>query len=55
MGQVCCVCKFSTIFYIWSSTRNFPIHKLENILDDDNIKDEGKPVCFKCCKKIGYL
>jgi hypothetical protein len=46
MSQPCCVCGIHTIFYIWTSTRNFPREKLEEI---HNIKDkEGRPICFKC-------
>ena len=46
MSNRCCLCGISTIFFIWSSTRDFPIEKLRELIKIG--KDESMPVCFNC-------
>lgn len=50
MGERCKICGINTIFYIWSTSRNFPREKLGSLLD---LEPEfiDTPVCFQCCKK----
>jgi len=50
MGQRCCVCGFETIFFIWTSTRGFPIDLLNKVLE--NPDKSAKPICFKCYNKL---
>jgi len=50
MGERCKLCGINTIFYVWSTSRNFPKEKLGSLVDLD--KDFiNVPVCFNCCKK----
>lgn len=58
MSHKCDKCKLETIFFIWSTSRDFPTRKLIRIL---NIKSkyerakvmrEGIPVCFSCFNKL---
>lgn len=61
MGKICEVCGQETMFYVWSSSRDFPREKLIH----DNMADYvrkgllngtmGLPICMKCAKKIGYI
>jgi len=58
MAKRCVVCGLDTIFYVWSTSRNFPRENL--ILKKDykskhekgRVSVEGLPVCFKCFKEL---
>jgi len=56
MSQRCCVCSFNTIFYLWSSSRNFPKNKLLRKLKPEKILMKelfiGKPICLWCYEEI---
>lgn len=59
MSKQCSICGIDTIFYIWTSSRNFPREKLVEIINADEstkksiIKGlEGRPVCFSCYNKL---
>jgi len=58
MAKDCYICGNKTIFYVWSTSRNFP---KETLIREGNIntkKDmseiavEGVPVCFKCNNEL---
>jgi hypothetical protein len=56
MGKNCCICHTNTIFFKWSTTRDFPIDKLAEILFSDEISrkhfiknNSGVPICISCC------
>jgi len=50
MGQQCCNCGITTIFYIWTSTRDFRKDLLEEMY---GIKDkEARPICFRCYNEM---
>jgi len=55
MGKRCCLCGIDTIFFVWSSSRDFPIDKLADAIKLEGKskaefikKNPGEPVCFKC-------
>ena len=57
-GNACNVCGTNTLFYVWTTTRNFPINKYMKEL---NLTDKGSyirtryhgiPVCFSCLNKL---
>jgi len=58
MAKRCYICGNNTIFYIWSSSRNFPrgsLIKAKNITskrEKKNIKLAGYPVCINCYNKL---
>jgi len=58
MAQKCFVCDDKTIFYVWSTGRNFPweqLVKIKGIREKRtirNIKNHGFPVCFDCLEKL---
>ena len=58
MAQKCFVCDRGTIFYIWTTSRNFPIGKLikkNGITDKRTIKiiqKQGYPVCIGCFNNL---
>ena len=58
MSQRCVICGIDTIFYTWTSSRNFP---REDLFKKLNIKRKkmmnaykkiGYPVCFKCREEL---
>jgi len=53
MGKQCKICKLSTMFYYWSTGRDFPVEKL---LEFTNMSAEelanGCTVCFRCSKQF---
>lgn len=60
MSKTCKICNNRTIFFVWSSTRDFPVEKL---LDEKDLKVEKEglkkgriafPICYKCAKELGY-
>lgn len=59
MAKQCCVCGINTIFYIWSSSRNFPREllsdKLNMIGKSKELIIEGvdsRTVCMKCYNEM---
>lgn len=61
MGKRCPICKNSTIFYIWSTSRNFDKDKYLNIkrklhkADTVQLNEEGEPICMVCVEKYGLI
>jgi hypothetical protein len=54
MGKNCCLCEINTIFFYWSTSRNFPREALSKYLNIDD-KYIEVPVCFKCARdKLGF-
>ena len=60
-GHVCAICGLDSLFFYWSSTRNFPRKGLVKLLDTPNETKTGivkglksYPVCYKCSAKLGY-
>ena len=63
MANKCCLCNKETLFYIWTSSRDFPRDKFIDLINfgdvDENTRKSqkifykrvGKPVCYDCCKK----
>jgi len=58
MSNRCHVCGTNTIFYVWTSSRNFP---REQLFKKMNIKSNkvknvyrvsGYPVCLECLEKL---
>ena len=65
----CAICNINTMFYIWSSSRDFPREKLAEIdsrvdislmsekerkVINNYYRVQAKPVCIWCCKeKLG--
>jgi len=58
MPQKCYICDTNTIFYVWSTSRNFPHNKLikkKQIIDKrtiQSIKNQGFPICFRCFEEL---
>jgi hypothetical protein len=58
MAKKCDLCGINTIFYVWSSSRKFPINrylKRKDIKTKKQIyetKHGGFPVCFKCLEEL---
>jgi len=58
MAQDCYLCKNKTIFFIWSTSRNFPrdklikAKKLSTRYEIGLINKGGVPVCFSCFHKL---
>jgi len=58
MSKNCYLCKMKTIFYIWSTSRDFPINSLMEKINNKtkqmemSFKYEGVPVCFNCYKEL---
>lgn len=61
MSKKCIACNTvfgsNTIFYIWSSSRNFPINKLMKITNRNGRRDyknfkEGREVCQLCYERL---
>ena len=53
MAQKCMLCGKNTIFYVWTSSRDFPREKIavdEN--DELMLKRIGMPVCMHCYRKL---
>jgi hypothetical protein len=54
MSKECSICKNRTIFYVWSTSRNFPRRALINYTnvktkhERHKVFEEGVPICFKC-------
>ena len=58
MSKRCNWCGIQTIFYVWSTSRNFPVGKYlkeRNIIDKGGIREvkyQGHPICFRCFNKL---
>jgi hypothetical protein len=58
MSKECSICKNRTIFYVWSTSRNFPRRALINYTnvktkhERHKVFEEGVPICFKCSNKL---
>lgn len=58
MSLKCQTCGIDTIFYVWTSSRNFPRHKLfekSRIINkkiQNQYKKVGYPVCMKCREQL---
>ena len=52
MGKQCYICGTNTIFFIWTSSRAFPRHKLKLSKRDRVMYNIGVPICFRCFEKI---
>jgi hypothetical protein len=60
MAKQCGLCGFETIFFIWSSTREFPrenlLDSMPNLTEYDRKKLlsglSGIPICYDCVKKL---
>jgi len=58
MAKDCYLCKNKTIFYVWSTSRDFPIEKLieyKNLKSKYEVAEvsrEGQPICFKCLEEL---
>ena len=58
MSLSCSVCGLNTIFYVWTSSRDFPLDKLfeklgirsKKIMKD--YKYNGHPICFHCREQL---
>jgi len=48
MAKECMLCGAKTIFYIWSTSRNFPKHKFHEYLDKHGNMNRDFVVCFNC-------
>ena len=61
MSNICEICKWDTIFYIWSSSRHFNRQKLLKLVSKkdklmrNRIMKESYPVCMICCEKLGLM
>ena len=62
MSKSCSVCMNQTMFYVWTSTRGFPIKKFIELFDFDpdtvHALKKGSlslPICFACAKELGYM
>ena len=60
IAHQCKMCGKYTIFYIWTTSRHFPIRKfLEKIPKKEKLSikrqlPEGLPVCFKCYEELRH-
>ena len=59
MAKQCYCCGLNTIFYVWTSSRNFPREKLVEVMNIDGITkksilidNEGKPICYGCYNEL---
>jgi len=59
MGKKCIVCGNRTMFYDWTSSRDFPVQKLIEVLKSkgmhyriQTLKNIGFPVCFPCKREL---
>jgi len=58
MSKRCYMCGIDTIFYVWSTSRNFPreklieAKKLKTKAQKASISEDGQVVCFKCLKEL---
>lgn len=56
MGKQCFLCGNETIFYVWTTSRYFPIKKLLNMIKSRSertyIRNIGVPICFRCYRRI---
>ena len=52
MGKQCYLCGKNTIFFIWSTSRAFPIHKLKPTKKEKAMYSIGVPICFRCFERI---
>ena len=58
MAKDCYLCKNKTIFYVWSTSRDFPIEKLieyKNLKSKYEVAEvsrEGQTICFKCLEEL---
>ena len=60
MAKKCIICNTNTIFFVWSSSRNFPREELGKKLHRVGNRDmkeftEGLPVCNKCYDMLGKV
>ena len=63
MSKECQICGNRTIFFVWSSTRDFPRDDLLKIIGKKYSKRKKEnillgrdsvPICFNCARKLGY-
>ena len=57
MAKRCAICGKQTMFFIWTSSRNFPRHKFpgyDKMSDIQKLflKRTGLPVCMSCYHKL---
>jgi hypothetical protein len=58
MAHECYLCKTNTIFYVWTTSRNFPKAALIKTLGMNTKSDKGKvaveglPICFSCLEEL---
>ena len=58
MSNKCHICGNNTIFYVWTTSRNFPREKLYEKLNIKSARTKGfyeksgYPVCFGCYKNL---
>jgi len=54
----CMICGNKTLFYVWTTTRNFPMDRLlkkMNITEKreiERLKLNGREVCYKCYDEL---
>ena len=53
MSEECIICNKKTIMFIWSTSRNILINRLENIIKFSFGK--SYPICLNCCKEFNLL
>jgi hypothetical protein len=58
MSKNCSICDIETIFFVWSTTRNFPLNKyikrkgLKGRRAYNEAKYGGSPVCIHCFEEL---
>ena len=58
MAHRCCLCDTDTIFYVWTTSRNFPkaalikTKGLNTKSEKGKVSVEGLPVCLVCLNKL---
>ena len=54
MSQRCYLCGKETLFYIWTSSRNFPREKFIEItgIPEKIVQRKGFAVCYHCYQKL---
>jgi len=55
MPHTCCLCKKNiSVFFVWTSTRDFPRRTLFEKLENSSEKEikYGIPICFHCKEEL---
>jgi hypothetical protein len=58
MSNNCSICGIRTIFYVWTTTRNFPLEKyfgkmkITNKREMKQLRYNGRPICFHCLDEL---